>query len=497
MTTSISKRLTAAVGALALGILGAVAVATPASATEPITPNGVGNITGESGSLTIHKYERDATSPQQPGNGQQIPGFQGTGLNDVDFLIQRVTTDSLLTPDGWADVEAITKAADPIQAAKTAGVTDVKTVTTANGGVATAAGLPYALYLVTETKAPANVTDKAAPFLVTIPFPTGPTGANANQWIYDVHVYPKNGVSKLEKKVVAPAEGELKYGDLVRWQIEANVPVLQNGQQLDSFTVTDKIDATQLAFVTDAQATAFGVAPTTVTATKGGANVPLVAADYTITPSPAAGAELTVTFTQTGRDKLEASAQGGKVVFTVLTQVKAIPANGIVKNDAVSVVNGSTLDATTTTPVGQLKVLKYAKTESNPEVALKGAKFKLTLDQAGTQPVTVAGVSEWTTTDNGTLTIPALRPGKYWLIETAAPAGYQLDQTPKEVVVVAGQSTATVNYVTVENKQVPAWALPLTGGDGALWFGVGGAALVVMTVGIALLAARRRAAATA
>ncbi len=489
MKKSISTRLIAAVGALALGILGAAAVATPASATEPITPNGVGNITGESGSLTIHKYERTADSPLNAGTGEKIPGFTGIGLKDVEFTIQKVTTPALTTTAGWAAVEAITKAADPIAAATNAGLSAGTTVTTNSEGVATA-NLPYALYLVTETKSPSTVTDKAAPFLVTIPFPTGPTGQNANEWIYDVHVYPKNGVSKLEKSVVAPAAGELQYGDLVRWQIEANVPVLQNGEQLDTFTVTDKIDTTQLAFVTDAQATAFGVAPTAVTATKGGANVPLVAGDYTITPSPAAGAELTVTFTQTGRDKLEASAQGGKVVFTVLTQVKTIPANGVVKNDAVSVVNDSTLDASTTTSVGQLRVLKYALADGS-KAALNGATFKLYLDEGKTQPVTVAGVNEWTTANGGLLNIPALRPGTYWLVETAAPAGYQLDGTAKKVEVVAGQSTTTVNYVEVENKQVPAWALPLTGGDGALWFGVGGAALVAITIGAAVLIARR------
>lgn len=495
MTTSISKRLTAAVGALALGILGAVAVATPASATEPtnpVTPTGVGNITGTQGTLTIHKYERTADSPEEAGTGEAIPGFTGIGLDGVEFTITKVKTDSLLTPEGWDDVAAITEAADPIAAANAAGFEGSSTVTTANGGVATKT-LPYALYLVAETKSPSTVTDPVEPFLVTIPFPTGPEGENANQWIYDVHVYPKNAVTKLEKTVVEPTADELKYGDLTRWQITASVPVL-NGEELETFTVTDQVDPAQLAFVTDAQATALGVAPSSVTVTKGGSTVALVAGDYSIAPSGAD--KLVLTFTAQGLDKLEAQAQGGTVTFTVLTQVKAVPANGTIENDAVAVVNGSELTTDKTTTVGQLRVLKFAKADGT-EVALNGAKFKLFLDQAGTKPVTVAGASEWTTATNGTLTIPALRPGSYWLVETAAPAGYQLDATPTKVEVVAGQATTAVNFVKVENSQAPAWALPLTGGDGALWFGVGGAALVVMTVGIALLAARRRAAATA
>lgn len=487
MTTSISKRLTAAVGALALGILGAVAVTAPASAT-PVTPDNVGNITGEAGSLTIHKYERDATSPLDPGTGEEIPGFTGVGLEGVQFTIQKVTTPSLTTSAGWDAVEAIAQAADPIAAATAAGLTPQTVVTTDSTGLATAADLPYALYLVTETASPSTVTDPAAPFLVTIPFPTGPDAANPNEWIYNVHVYPKNAVTDLEKTVVAPSEAELKYGDLVRWQIAAAVPFLSD-EDLFEFTVTDQVDPAQLAFVTDAQATTLGVAPTSVSVKDAqGKAVTLAAGDYTITPS---ASSLVVTFSATGLDTLKDQAQGGQVLVSVLTQVKVIPANGVIENDAVSVVNDSELTASTTTTVGQLRVLKYAVTDSNPEVPLTGATFKLFLDQAGTKPVTVAGAREWTTAAGGLLDIPALRPGTYWLVETAAPAGYVLDGTARQVQVVAGQSTTTANFVTVENEQVPAWELPLTGGDGALWFGVGGAALVAITVGGALLIARR------
>jgi len=272
-------------------------VTAPASAA---TPNGVGNITGTQGTLTIHKYERTADSPLQPGTGEEIPGFTGIGLDGVEFTIKRVNTASLLTNEGWADVEAIANAADPIAAANAAGFTGSPIVVeTENGGVASAT-LPYALYLVEETAAPANVTDRTAPFLVTLPYPTGPGAENPNEWIYDVHVYPKNGVSALEKTVVAPAEAERKYGDLVRWQITAAVPVLQEGETLDTFVVRDVINTAQLAFVTDAQAAALGVAPTSVSATGPGGPVALTAADYSIDPSPAAGDTLDVTFTPPG-----------------------------------------------------------------------------------------------------------------------------------------------------------------------------------------------------
>ncbi|MGX1701018.1 SpaH/EbpB family LPXTG-anchored major pilin [Microbacterium sp. NPDC055357] len=491
MSTSITKRLAAGAVALALGLTGAVAISAPAAAD-----NGVGNITGTQGTLTIHKYERAVDSPLDPGTGQAIPGFTGEGLDDVTFTIQRVQTGSLLTAGGWNDVQAIADAADPIAAATAAGLTAAGSVTTSGGGVATAT-LPYALYLVTETataNTPSTITGVAAPFLVTIPFPTGPDAQNPNEWIYDVHVYPKNAVTGLEKDVVAPTEGELAHGDLVRWAIKADVPVLGADESFDTFTVSDVVDSAQLAFVTDAEAGDLGVQPTTVVVTDAsGAAVSLTAGtDFTITPSPAAGDTLTVTFTESGRAAFETSAQGGQVTFTVLTRVLSVPADGILTNDAVSVVNDGENETSTTTTVGQLGVFKYAVTAGGAQQPLEGATFALYRDADLTQPVTVAGESEWTSDAEGLLSIPALRPGTYWLVETAAPAGYVLDATPREVTIVAGATTTTVNYVEVENEQVPAWELPLTGGDGALWFGVGGIALVAVAAGAAVLVARRQ-----
>ena len=65
---SISKRITAAVGAIALGALAAVAAVAPAHA-EP------GNIDPDAPrSLTVHKYALGPESPQDIGTGQEIPG---------------------------------------------------------------------------------------------------------------------------------------------------------------------------------------------------------------------------------------------------------------------------------------------------------------------------------------------------------------------------------------------------------------------------------------
>lgn len=59
---------------------------------------------------------------------------------------------------------------------------------------------------------------------------------------------------------------------------------------------------------------------------------------------------------------------------------------------------------------------------------------------------------------------------------------------------VAGE-TSTVppvqNYVEFNHNQVvPAFMLPLTGGDGALWFGVGSGAMLLMAIGAAKYSGR-------
>ena len=91
------------------------------------------------------------------------------------------------------------------------GATKVATVTTTttetDKGVAKKDGLALGLYLVVETKAPDKVTSPADPFLVSVPMTRIADNDTTNKltdWIYDVHVYPKNsttyGQVTIEKK---------------------------------------------------------------------------------------------------------------------------------------------------------------------------------------------------------------------------------------------------------------------------------------------------------
>ncbi len=153
-------------------------------------------------SLTIHKYEYngnlkpdgtgsatdESNVPTGENGAKPLPGVQftiwkvanldayygkdGAKLPTVgNFVLTGKGTEAKLSKDG-TEIE------------KTAsGVTD-------NDGKIIFKGrdITQGLYYVSETNAPANVTGKTDDFLVSLPM----TNAEGDDWIYDVHVFPKN-----------------------------------------------------------------------------------------------------------------------------------------------------------------------------------------------------------------------------------------------------------------------------------------------------------------
>uniref|UniRef100_UPI0021C9A929 SpaA isopeptide-forming pilin-related protein n=1 Tax=Enterococcus faecalis TaxID=1351 RepID=UPI0021C9A929 len=89
-------------------------------------------------------------------------------------------------------------------------------------------------------------------------------------------------------------------------------------------------------------------------------------------------------------------------------------------NDGTTVLNGSAY------------LYKIDKDTKNP---LEGAKFKI-IDSNGTLVA-----NNLTSDENGFINSGVLKPGNYEFIETQAPAGYELDETPIKFTVVEGQKT--------------------------------------------------------
>jgi LPXTG-motif cell wall-anchored protein len=93
-------------------------------------------------------------------------------------------------------------------------------------------------------------------------------------------------------------------------------------------------------------------------------------------------------------------------------------------------------------------VVLVKKDSADDSIALEGATFKL-VDSTGNT------IEEKLTTDeNGRIVIEDLKPGAYQFIETAAPSGYQLDDTPIAFTIEVSQEEAIV--VTATNTREPA-----------------------------------------
>lgn len=161
--------------------------------------------TGKKGSITIHKYLVDGEVSGGSSNyGEKLtkaPTYEAA--KDVGFSIYQVMTAEELVAyyNGKDNTEP--KASDyKIDAADKTKVTKGNTEYKSSGneqktdatGVTTFNQLKVGLYLVVETTKPATVTKAVDPFLVSVPMTkVGESGkADPTQWLYDIHVYPKN-----------------------------------------------------------------------------------------------------------------------------------------------------------------------------------------------------------------------------------------------------------------------------------------------------------------
>ena len=174
-------------GAMMLGSMSANAFA--AQTTTPATID-----TTKKGSLTIHKYEYNGNDTTHKGTGSEndtVPegakplagaGFTIYKVAGVDELTSYYSTNPTELPNKNTYVEnGKIKSA---YSSKKVG----EEVKTGADGTATFTELELGFYVVIETSTPDKVTTPADPFLVSIPMTT----AEGDNWLYDVHVYPKN-----------------------------------------------------------------------------------------------------------------------------------------------------------------------------------------------------------------------------------------------------------------------------------------------------------------
>lgn len=470
-----TRRTIAAVAAAALAMVGVLAAAAPASAAPGNMPTG-------DGTLTIHKFEQPATSGAANDSGAPLSSATTSSwvaLSGVKFTVQRITTVDLQTNAGWDAASGYATSPSTIPAGSLGAAS---TVTTGASG-AVSRTLPIGAYLVTEVASPdaklpdgspAHITMTAAPFVVTVPIPT-----TAGTWNTDVHVYPKNSLSAVAKSVAAPSG--LGLGATLTWTIDVKIPFLTAGDSFSDFDVTDVLDA-KLQYVAGSATASVAGTSVAVTDTTSGQNVAL---------SPALGAL--------------AAHQGKTISFSFSTTVIAA---GSVVNQASAFINdpnhtnGITSNQATTY-WGSILITKHA--EGDAAKTLEGAVFGVYTSEADaladTNRVSVNGEDEFRTGVDGTVLIPGLfvsnTPGQtkvYYVHELTAPAGYDLNETAFAVTLTADGQVATPVAQSVADPQKPAFELPITGGDGARTMLFLGGGLLLVALGVAIVAMRRRSA---
>lgn len=202
--------------ALALSLCAMPAMAEDAAGATPgTTPNPVW--TQDTGSITIHKYEwNDDTRGPATGEAEDagsLPsndkGETPTPLAGATFTVYQVKSADELKdyydgkvvtwPTSWTEYAEKDTATGgyKLKSDVTATLTKVGSETTDTRGVVKFEELPLGLYLVLETETPDSVRTACEPFFVSVPMTkvSGDTKGGLTDWLYDVHVFPKNSTA--------------------------------------------------------------------------------------------------------------------------------------------------------------------------------------------------------------------------------------------------------------------------------------------------------------
>lgn len=235
-------------------------------------------------------------------------------------------------------------------------------------------------------------------------------------------------------------------------------------------------------------------------------------ADYEVVENPTDGCTFEITFTDAFLKTIKAETNI-EVTYSAILNKDALIHLG--NNNTTYLTygnNNKTNTSETHTLTYEIKVLKYTNTKDHPLANAKfslfnqetgGTAYKL-VQKADTTNYRLAmtgedGITEITTNDTGKFSIQGLKPGVYWLEETAAPKGY--NKLAKRIEVEIKQdgtlivdkksideTNLPISQVNVENKS--GTLLPSNGGMGTTMIYLVGAVLVLGS-GIVLASKRR------
>lgn len=166
--------------------------------------------TNQLGSITINKYEGNNTTKPLAGvefTIYKIADLEQSSSNPVELKYKSLIGDNVtITSDTtYNDIKSAVDA--KVTSGELAGISKT-TVIESNKATAKFTGLDLGIYLVEETKAPSQVVNKTANFLVSVPM----TNEAGDDWVYDITANPKNetvygGITLIKKGKTIKVDG--------------------------------------------------------------------------------------------------------------------------------------------------------------------------------------------------------------------------------------------------------------------------------------------------
>ncbi|QTG75424.1 SpaH/EbpB family LPXTG-anchored major pilin [Trueperella pecoris] len=512
MFTHIRKAAVAlvAAGTLMLGGVGA-AYAEPGSQPASIVD---GKKTGNIHLVKYNNAENAVADSSNRGTkDQQIPDGSET-IDGIGFTLTKIIKTPQIgqVKDAMGSNAKIKELGD-LTVADVVAARDAKTADwefepqteefTKDGGKINWTGLDLGVYLLEETTS--TVGDKvytaAPPSLIYLPT-TNPKDQSSWIWeddaksAYAVWVYPKNSVNENKKMV---EDTNKQVGDTIKYTISASVPAVGKLEQpvdgrqynLRDFVFYDNIDEKLTLEGNDTVKVYYGTDETNKT------NTALEAKDFVVTRYEGdqvdeTGSKLVVTLTATGLDDVAKAKADNKDTKVFLEFQPKVVKSGIVPNKAIVLKNTGTgkgeVDPNNPGPnpkdpkkgqktnvvVSAWGKIEITKTKEDGKTGLEGAEFQVYgVKKSGERELIVinnVGTAEnpFKSGAQGKLVIDGLQANNladfkdvaqvesayvsYVLVETKAPAGYELNHAEipfkinvKEVEAVKTESSWTMD----------------------------------------------------
>lgn len=568
MKRNLFKKLAAAAGAAVMAFTLVMPMGAAQAAGETIN-------TKTPVTLTIEKHEgpntdlsSSVTGKQETVAGNTIKGVEFTAVKIADIVQEsdtagnnavkyKLTADAVKVNSDWTADSLMTgkelndwvrtkKASDfgSLDGVGVAAVTDENgqaiftTDSNKTGDNVQQLAEGQGLYLVVETLAPANITKRSAPFIVSLPMTDK---ENENTWMYEVYAYPKNStavtdagkeiadINNVQDGISTPNKttAEAQIGDIITYQVPVTAIVPDAG--LKKLGITDTMSKGLTFVQAEAEASSDDVSVYTGKSVDEENKVPSTNYSVKAVTDDDGITTLEVYFTDDYLRELNNTPGTREFLFVYDAQLN---------KDAVLGMSGNTNDVnmiynytnnpsdikvpgnTTTVYTWGIDLTKTGddgKKLVGVEFTLKKADTELSFlydDTISAYRYVVDADAEsasktLTTKTDGKLIIRGLDSGTYTLTETKTNDGYTLLKNPITIT-ITGDNTNGTATATVDGKDVSMVAdngsasalipitvvnntgfdLPQTGAAGTAIFAIAG--IVIVAAAGALLIFRRK-----